>query len=177
MEPLLEAFSLARSKVAELHLTMIGDGIARPQTEKRARELGIMESVEFTGWLSNDTVTEYLIKCDIGVAPYVKLDPFFFDPVKVIEYMAAGLATIATDQGGLRETIEHGKTGLLVPPEDVAALTDALVTLAEDPYLVSSMGNAARAKVAEGYTWDRAAERLLELFSEALGQTEKRAIG
>jgi glycosyltransferase involved in cell wall biosynthesis len=67
-------------------------------------------------------------------------------PISVLEAMAAGLPVIASDVGGLREQVEDGVTGLLVPAGDVAALASALERLVEDAELRTSMGDAGRAR-------------------------------
>ena len=88
---------------------MIGDGVERVRSERLARSLGVGGAVEMTGWLPNAQVIEKLEQADIGVAPYLKLEPFFFDPAKILEYMASGLAIVASEQGRVSEMLEHGE--------------------------------------------------------------------
>ncbi len=171
VEPLLKAFSMAQARVSRLRLCLVGDGIARPVCEEQVRSLGIEDTVEFTGWLPYERVVEYLNKADIGVAPYLKLEPFYFAPVKILDYMAAGLAIVASKQGRICEMLEHRKEGLLVLPGEVAALADALVELAENPPLRRRLGEAARAKFTYTYTWERAAQRVLSLCQEAVASS------
>lgn len=165
VEPLLKAFSMAQARVGGLRLCLVGDGIARPVCEEQVRSLGIKDTVEFTGWLAYEKVIEYLNKADIGVAPFLKLEPFYFDPVKIVEYMAAGLAIVASELGRISEMLGHGKEGLLVPPGETSALADALVELAEDSALRERLGEAARAKIAHASNWP---QRVLALCEEAV---------
>ena len=167
IEILLKAFARARAQVSSLHLCLVGDGITRSANEREARVLGIEDSIEFTGWLSQEEVVEKLNKADIGVAPFLKLEPFYFEPVKVLDYMAAGLAIVASKQGPICELLEHGKCGTLVPPEDVPALADALVDLALNPDKRKALGQAARARIAEHYAWTTTARRVLSLCEDA----------
>jgi glycosyltransferase involved in cell wall biosynthesis len=82
----------------------------------------------------------------------------------VVEGMAAGLAVIATDQGGPTEVIDNGVNGLLVPPGDVNALARALRRLADQPALRQQLGEAARHR-AKDFTPDAVASTVLEVYS------------
>ncbi len=164
---LLRAFASAQKRVGGLHLTLIGDGTRRPASENLARTLGIADGVEFTGWLAYDRVIEHLTRADIGVAPYTRLDPFYFDPVKIREYMACGLAVVGSDQGGIAEMLGHGESGLLVPPGDEDALAAAFVRLAEDRALVERLGGAARRRAETAYNWPKIIQKVLALCAEA----------
>ena len=112
-------------------------------------------------------------RADIGVAPYLKLETFYFDPVKVIEYMAAGLAVIASRQGSIDRTVDHGKDGLLVPPNDVEALARAITTLAGDTALREDFGEVARQKIARNQSWDVVARRIVSLCSESMTPNDR----
>jgi glycosyltransferase involved in cell wall biosynthesis len=67
--------------------------------------------------------------------------------VKILDYMAAGLAVVASDQGQVRDLVANDVSGILVPPEDVSALAQALIDLAEDPALRRRLGRSARDRV------------------------------
>jgi glycosyltransferase involved in cell wall biosynthesis len=168
LEPLLKAFSVAQARMPSLRLCLVGDGIARSISEKEARTLGIEHSVHFTGWLPRESMIELLNKSDIAVAPYLKLEPFYFAPVKILDYMAAGLAIVASKQGQICEMLEHHKEGLLVSPGDVSELADALLQLAENPSLRQRLGEAARTKIAHTYTWERTVQGVLSVCQEAV---------
>lgn len=146
IEPLLEAFAQARKKVGGMRLCLIGDGLTRAACEARARELGVADDVEFTGWLTHDAVARRLEAADVGMAPYLPIENFYFEPVKILDYMSAGLAIVASEQGRISELIQHGENGLLVPPGDVDAMTDALITLGQDSDLRDRLGREARAR-------------------------------
>ena len=82
------------------------------------------------------------------------------------EAMLCGLPVVATDVGGMRTVIDHGRTGLLVPPDDVSALRSALLTLAADPALRRTLGLAARAHILQHYDPRLFAKRYCETFQE-----------
>ena len=164
---LLRAFAAAQKRIGGLHLTLTGDGTGRPASENLARALGIADLVDFTGWLDYDRVVEPLAGADIGVAPYTRLDPFYFDPVKIREYMACGLAVVGSDQGSIPEMLGHGESGLLVAPGDEDALAAAFVRLAEDHALIERLGGVARRRAETEYNWPEISQKILALCAAA----------
>jgi len=100
---------------------------------------------------------------DVGVAPYPPIEGFYFSPLKVLEYMAAGRPTVASRVGDIRELVNDGVEGTLVPPGDARALQAALLKLMSDRNLCTTMGSAARKKVLTYRTWDIAARRILRI--------------
>jgi glycosyltransferase involved in cell wall biosynthesis len=88
--------------------------------------------------------------------------------IAIMEAMAAALPVVATAVGGNAELVEPGKTGLLVPVGDVAALADALRVLARDPVKRRAMGRAARSRVTLEFTADKMADRYVKLYEELL---------
>ena len=85
-------------------------------------------------------------------------------PLAVVEAMAAGLPVVASDVGGLSEVVEHGTTGLLVPPDDPQALAKALRELLTDPDRARAMGQAGRTRVEQLYTMSSMVDRLIDLY-------------
>lgn len=119
------------------------------------------------GWLPHEDTAELLKKSHIGVAPYLLLENFYFEPVKILEYMAAGLAIIASKQGRVCELVDDERTGLLVSPGDISALADALIRLSDDPALRERLGEQARTALESNQTWEITAQRVLALCEEA----------
>lgn len=174
-DDLLRAFAEALGSFADLRLTLIGDGGQRSDNEDLARELGLENIVEFTGWISNDNVAQRLSRADIGVAPYLNIEPFYFDPAKVIEYAASGLAIIASNVGRIPDTIEDGINGLLVPPGDRGALKKALLRLARDQALRNKLGHAARERSLAEHSWPDISRRIIALCEEAVRSGDRSA--
>jgi glycosyltransferase involved in cell wall biosynthesis len=83
-------------------------------------------------------------------------------PIKLFEYMAAGIPVVASDFPAWRELV--GDAGLLVDPYDVGAIAGAIDTLLDDPQAAEAMGARGRAAVADRYGWEGEAERLLSLY-------------
>jgi glycosyltransferase involved in cell wall biosynthesis len=106
-------------------------------------------------------VPAVLAEADIGLAPYARDAPDWFSPLKVFEYMAAGLAVVAGELPATRELVS-GEHALLVPCGDPEALAAAVAGLAVDAPLRERMGSNARALVAGEHTWRHRARRVID---------------
>jgi len=156
-------FALLATRYPESRLLLVGDGTARPSLEQQAAALGLDQAVLFTGPVTPSEVPGLLASMDVAVAPYPDLANFYFSPLKVYEYMAAGLPIVASQLGQIEKLIEPEIDGLLVPPGDVPALVAALERLKGNPELRLRLGQTARAKVIRDHTWDGAVQRILAL--------------
>ena len=90
---------------------------------------------------------------DAAVAPYPMLDGFYFSPLKVYEYLAAGLPVVASRVGNLPEILDHGRLGVLVDPDDARGLADALATLRADPARRARLREQGRRRAVEQHDW------------------------
>jgi glycosyltransferase involved in cell wall biosynthesis len=106
-------------------------------------------------------VLERMAGWDAGLAPYGSLERFWFSPLKVLEYMAAGTCPVVSDVGDARETLGDGDRGILVPPGDAGALAGAIEAVAADRARARELGGRARAWVHANRTWRTNAERAL----------------
>jgi glycosyltransferase involved in cell wall biosynthesis len=119
--------------------------------------------VQFAGSVDPDAVPAMLGIMDVAAAPYLNRSSFYFSPLKVLEYMAAGRAIVASALGQITELIEDGVNGLLVGAGNSKALAAALVRLTADAGMRRRLGAAARASVTQRHTWDGVAARIFEL--------------
>lgn len=131
----------------------------RAQVQALAAELGILESVELIEAL--DQPDAYITASDVVVVPF---EDERFSSVHLLESCARGRPAIVTDLGEQRELIEHESSGLLVPPQDEAALAAAMARLADDPGLRSRLGAGALARARE-MRIDAVAQRLTALYA------------
>jgi glycosyltransferase involved in cell wall biosynthesis len=156
---LLEAFARSGLPGHGWRLQIVGDGRERPALERRALAPDLAGHVEFTG------VTRDIFRLLSQAAVFALPSRFEGFPNALLEAMACGLAVVAFDcDSGPRAIVRHGHDGLLVPPEDVAALSRALDTLAADEALRGRLGAAARG-VVDRYGIDDVAaqwERLVD---------------
>jgi glycosyltransferase involved in cell wall biosynthesis len=160
---LVEAFARLHERAPCTRLLIVGDGPEKEKLVSAMSSRGVADAVQFSGAVAPNDVPRLLASMDVGVAPYPELDQFYFSPLKVYEYMAAGLAIVSSRIGQLVDLIEDGVTGLLCPPGDVTALAAALNRLRVEPDLRKRLGQAARAAVLRDHTWDATARRILSL--------------
>lgn len=118
---LLQALHQLQGKRQDFSLDIVGDGPSREAYEQMAAALGLEGTVTFHGMKSKPEVAEFTRQCNVFVLPSVWENL----PVVLVEAMASGKPVIATKVGGIPEMIDR-RVGLLVPPENVAALTEAL---------------------------------------------------
>jgi glycosyltransferase involved in cell wall biosynthesis len=117
--------------------------------------------------VTHEEVPRYIRSMDIAVAPYPELDRFYYSPLKVLEYMAAGRPVVASAIGQLNELIEPDRTGLLVTPGDADALTRAIAELAGDPDRREALGAAAADEVRRSHLWTHRAEQIVSFTGKA----------
>ncbi len=117
--------------------------------------------VTITGEIPLGHVPQYVRAMDVALAPYPPLERFYFSPLKVLEYMAAGRPVVASAIGQVAELIRDGETGLLVPPGDVSALTAAVRRLASDRDLRLRLGALAAREIRQRHTWTQRASDIL----------------
>lgn len=117
----------------------------------------------YVGSVAPDAVPQYLAALDVGVVPLPDVPEYAYynSPLKLFEYMAAGLAVIASDLPSIRDVLQPEQNGLLYPPGDAEALAAALRRLQHDPALRRQMAQKAQQDAFGLYTWDARAERIL----------------
>jgi len=164
---LIEALSVMNAQGESARLLIVGDGPERGSLESQASK--VMNNgttrVEFIGAVHPREVPLLLARMDVAVAPYPEQEHFYFSPLKLIEYMAAGLPTVASRIGQIANTIVHEETGLLYQAGDVQGLASALIRLKRHPKLRISLGTAARAAAESRFTWATAVNRILAIAS------------
>jgi glycosyltransferase involved in cell wall biosynthesis len=159
---LLKAIALVAKKHSSVRLVIAGEGSWRNRLEEEAAQLGVQDKVSFLGW--QDDVATLLGSWSIFVLP--SLDEGF--GVAVLEAMASGLPVVASDVGGLRELVQDGQTGFLVPPNDVNQLADKLLFLLDDPDLRMRMGIAARSRAREAFSITEMVKKTTDVYERLL---------
>lgn len=145
--------------LADAHLVLVGMGPVEDSLRARAAERGVGDRVHFAGTRPHHRIPAILPAFDVGLVPAI--NPYA-SPLKLHEYMAAGVVPVAPDQPNLREVLTDGVDALLFPPGDGAALNRALGRLAADPSLRGTLGAAARdAVVSRDLTWEGNAKRVI----------------
>lgn len=157
MDLVIEA--LKRPDLQEAVLVLVGEGPAHDELVEAAKEHGVADRVVFAGRRSHDAIPAVLPGFDLALVPAI--NPYA-SPLKLFEYMAAGLAVVAPDQPNLREVLENEANALLTPREDGQALAEAIARLVNDGELRGRLGRAARRTVVErDLTWRGNARRVV----------------
>ncbi|MDQ3653516.1 MAG: glycosyltransferase family 4 protein [Chloroflexota bacterium] len=145
------------------HLLIVGDGPQRSRLAQVVIEEGVDALTTFTGMIAHEEMVAHIAAMDIAVAPYDETPDFYFSPLKLFEYMAAGRPVIAAGIGQIEDCIRHGETGLLYPPGDLQALTRCIADLLDDPVRAQSLGRAAREEAQAHRSWEHNARIVIDL--------------
>lgn len=162
LEVLIDAGNLLSHDRPGLRVVIVGEGPEREQLERKIAKLEARDLVLMTGY--RDDVPDLLAAFDVAVC----CSDFEGGPLSVMEYMDAALPVVATNVGGLPELIRDGKTGLLVPPRDPAALAAASGRLLDNPALGHRLGEAGQALKREQHDIEGWVARIEELYAGVL---------
>jgi glycosyltransferase involved in cell wall biosynthesis len=155
---LLHALAGLRGRAWQLDL--IGDGPDRAQIAALAQDLGIADRVHFLG--ARNDVAEHLARSQV----FLLISRWEGFPRSILEAMRAGLPVVASDVGGVSESVAEFETGFLVPSGDVGALQSRLELLLEFPTLRRRLGRAGRARYEAQFTFDHMFERTASMYGE-----------
>lgn len=147
----IHAFARIAHRFPEVELLLAGEGDERPALERTVRSLGFGARVRFLGWVGPAAVGRVLDSASVVLLPS-RTEGM---PLASLEASGRGRPVVATRVGGLAEVVAHERTGLLVAPEDVAALGEALGDLLSDCEGARRMGERARQRAAEHFSWGR----------------------
>lgn len=165
---LLDAFELLADALPSARLLIVGDGPEREHLQREIAGRELADSARLVASVPPHELPNVLASMDAAVAPYPALVNFYSSPLKIFEYMAAGLPIVASQIGQVAEVIENNITGMLVPPGNAEAVAQALYDLAANPTLRSELGIAARRCAAVRHTWDAAVDRIVSLAESSV---------
>jgi glycosyltransferase involved in cell wall biosynthesis len=162
-DTLLEALHRLHQRGFDFVVALAGEGARQTELERRVEELGLARKVHFLG--SVDALGPVLLAADAVVLASREEA----QPLSILEAMVRGRAVIASAVGGLRDLIEDGASGLLVPPGDAAALAAALETLHQRPEVADQLGSAATERAHGQFTWSHAVARYEAIYDDLIG--------
>ncbi len=149
---------------AEVHLLLVGN-MDSPALRRRIESSPARERIRLLGYRRDAPAV--VAACDAAVLPSLRREGL---PKTVIEAMAYAVPPVVTEVGGSPELVEHGRSGLVVPPGDPAALAAALLELYEDRDRARALGAAARRRIAENFPIGRTIEQTAALYAELVGR-------
>jgi glycosyltransferase involved in cell wall biosynthesis len=164
---LLEALA-STPRLARVHLDLVGGGELREQLEDIAASLGIDGRVTFLGPRTEEEVRRLLEDADVFVLPSIVASDGQMEglPVALIEALASGVPTVATNLSGIPELIQHEQIGILAEPGDVGSMADAIERLIDDSHVDAAAGRALVESEFDIHESARALARLFEASAE-----------
>lgn len=170
----LEAAAKLREMRDDITFLVIGNGSQFLDLMKQAEDLGLNDSIIFTGSVPHDVIPKFLKVSDVCVAafedtPQVRTK----SPLKICEYMAAGKAIVASDVGEVSNMLDNGNAGVLVPAGDPLPLAAGIQKVLSDPSLRKHLEYNARQRSLNTYNWTKTAESLMNAYHLGMGKKKK----
>lgn len=147
---------------------IVGDGYMRSTWMERTEREGLADHFVFTGQTPYEDIARHLKAFTVGIALFAQESHQKMNrsPMKLYDYMACGIPTIATDLIGLGDVVRHYRAGLTIPPNDAPSLAKAALTLLTDRSLSAEMGHCARQAAVSYFNWGRVAEDIVRGIEE-----------
>ena len=155
---LIEAFSILTSNRPDLILLIVGDGPDRESIENQITKLGLNARVIITGWVDYATIENYLFAMDIAVHHHSNS---YCCPLKIFDYMAAGLPTIAPDISFIHEEFETN-VHLVVTQPNVDSIYESILGFLDKPDWAKNVGYKGRDFVINNFTWEKSASQIID---------------
>ena len=163
----IRALALVRVRFPAAQMTIAGEGTQRERLEQLAAELDLSEVIRFTGWIAPDDVP-HLINAHTLVVMPSRYEPF---GLVALQAAQMGRPLVASRVPGLSEVVRDGDTAVLCTVDDAPAFAAAIVSLIEQPAAASAMGQRARARVREAFSWDDHVAAYERLFRQVFSRT------
>jgi glycosyltransferase involved in cell wall biosynthesis len=171
VDVLISSLRSCVDELPDLRLVIVGDGPLRGSLEEIVRKAGLSEQVVFVGAVPYDRIPAYVAVFDIAVCPAPQTPSSHLSPIKLFEYMASARPVIAARFSDVPEIVKDHENGVLVDPGDAADMARAILELGKNPDLCKRLGDSARRDVERSYTWERNAERVMDLYGELSQRT------
>jgi PEP-CTERM/exosortase A-associated glycosyltransferase len=166
---LLRSMPRLLATTPSLQLLLVGGGPQEPELRALAAQLDLQDKVIFAGRAPHQQIAEYYSLIDILIYPRLPMRlTELVTPLKPLEAMAQGRLIVASDVGGHREMIEHGKTGILFKAGDADALATEVLALIANPALWPTLRQQARAYVESERNWHGSVARYGDIYQRLL---------
>lgn len=156
-----------REQVPAARLLVVGKGLFGEEEQflAEAKAAGLGDAVEYVGWVDGEKLPAYFNAAHCAIYPF---DDTLINrtkcAVKLIDLMAAGVPVVAEAVGQNREYIEHGRSGLLVPPGESAAFANEIIQLLQEPALQDRLAASARKRIATEFEWAKLAGKVEQAY-------------
>lgn len=174
VQDLVEAVALLHRGDPSYRLLVVGDGPGKPDLDGLVESRGLTGAVELTGGVAPHDVPAHVAHMDVAVAPYPPTDDFYFSPLKIYEYLAAGVPVVASDVGPVRDLLGAGgqPIGELYRAGCAVHLAATVAALRRDPARRVELAWRGRAAVVEAHDWSHVLDRTLSLAEVRHGATQ-----
>lgn len=163
----IQALALARQHIPGLRIRLAGAGPEGGGLSDLCTALDLVHAVDYLGSVENQRALDVIAGVDVVVVPSVDTEGF---SLTALEAAILGKPVVGTTVGGLMETVVSGRTGLLVPPRDIHAMSDAITTLLTDELTYRRMSRAARESAIERFPMDKFTDEIGELYGSMITQ-------
>ncbi len=162
---LLQAFARVQTQIPQAQLVIAGQGAEAENLQALAAELNLGDRIVWLGHLPRQAMEQHFDTAWVQVVPSLWAEPF---GNVTTEAMMRGTAVIASRVGAQPEIVRDGETGFLVPPNDVDALTNALLNLLQNRDRAEKMGRAGRDRALKNFSEDKCTEKFLEIYQRLI---------
>lgn len=143
-------------------------GVKESEIRSFVEEKDLINQVLFAGNVPHENIAQYISVMDIVLAPYPQLEFFYYSPMKMYEYMAAGKAVVASKLGQIAEVVKNEITGLLFNPDNVQGMIKSIEKLIHDQAYRLQIGMNARKDIELKHNWDLRGKVLSGICEEVL---------
>lgn len=157
----IQALALVRQRIPDLRIRLAGAGPEAGALLEMCTALDLVRAVDYLGSIDNQRALSAIAGVDVVVVPSVDTEGF---SLTALEAAILGKPVVGTNVGGLVETVVSGETGLLVPPRDIHAMSDAISTLLTDDFVYRRMSKTARARALERFPMDKFTDQMGKLY-------------
>lgn len=161
VDRLISAFALVHQQLPNTRLLIVGDGPMREALVSQANALSLNDCIEITGLVPPSDMMGMYAQMDVGIAPYPDDIDCYFSPLKVYEYMAAGLPVIGSDVGQVSDIITDHQTGITCSASSTQHLVEAMQYLAANPATANTWGQAAQREAQCCHSWRQRVDSIL----------------
>ncbi len=158
----MRAFPLIKKEVQRARLFIVGSGDLGPYQDI-LKEIGEADIEIENRWIADEEIGSYFARAHLAVCPYIEASQSGLIPLAYV----FKVPVVATHVGGLKEQVEHGRTGLLVPPNDPLKFARACIEILKDSEKRKWMGEQGFNKAQREWNWDMITEKVLESLRKA----------
>ena len=176
-DTIIRALPNVQGSVRNVAYVIVGTGPEKDSLRTLAEELGVENSILFTGFIKNKELANYYNMCDVFVlmsrtiAEKSAIEGF---GIAYIEAAFLGKPVIGGKSGGTDDSIDDGVTGFLVEPEDVDALSKKIIFLLKNPAKASAMGKSGKQRVLSRFLWRHNVRQTVVIYKKAIAHLRKK---